>query len=339
MSAIETGLRSLFVAVFSMLFALPAMGQIERKADESTGVAFYEMRAGETIVRVAPDAGANVFSIIVAGVEYLAQPQALDKIAGVSCGVPVLYPTPNRVKDAKFSFGGKDIEFAPNAGKNFIHGLVSRYAWRVTKTLSAGDSAELHCEAEFSPDNELGKAFPFPHIVRLVINVSDRRVRWTYQVDNQEGRDAVPFGFALHPYFAYQGERKSTYLTIPATHWMESENQLPSGRLVKADDLQYALNEPVSLGGLQLDDVFLGVRPDRPTLIEFRQTGHSVQINASHEFGHLVVWTPDRPFFGVESQTCSTDAHNLFEAGLVKESGLQVCPPGESRDGWVEYEF
>ena len=81
-----------------------------------------ELRAKDTVVRVAPEAGANVFSIRVADVEFLHQPINLDEIAGVRCGTPVLYPTPNRVKDAQMQFGSAKVTFKANAGRNFIHG-------------------------------------------------------------------------------------------------------------------------------------------------------------------------------------------------------------------------
>ena len=120
---------------------------------------------------------------------------------------------------------------------------------------------------------------------------------------------------------------------------MESTQQLPSGRLVPASQLPFdlPLEQAVSMQKIKLDDVFYGMVPTKPTTIEYRGTGSVLKITASAQFTHLVVWTPDRPFFGVESQTCSTDAHNLYSAGKVRESHLQVCPPGETMSGWVEY--
>jgi aldose 1-epimerase len=169
--------------------------------------------------------------------------------------------------------------------------------------------------------------------------VTDGGVRWIYKVDNRQGELSVPFGFALHPYFVYLGSRSQTFLTIPATHWMKSTDQLPSGKLVPASQLDFPLGKPMSLDGMTLDDVFWGMQPDRPTVIDFRETGQGVTIAASSEFTHLVVWTPDRPFFGIESQTCSTDAHNLYSQDLQDAAHLQICPPGETLSGWVEYQF
>ena len=118
---------------------------------------------------------------------------------------------------------------------------------------------------------------------------------------------------------------------------MESEKQLPSGKLIPSKDLDFPLNKPMSLEGTSFDDVFWGMTPDNPTTIEFRDAKRRVTLSTSPEFTHLVVWTPDRPYFGIESQTCSTDAHNLHDAGKTEQSHLQICEPGKKMSGWVEY--
>lgn len=298
------------------------------------------LKYGRTTAKLAPAAGANVYSINVADVEFLHQPESPSRLAGVSCGVPILYPTPNRVKDATFTFGGKTVNFPANAGKNFIHGLVNKHTWSVVAEDVTDESVQVVLEANFLDDSPLVDAFPFPHALKLAIKVQEDRVRWTYTVDNSKGQVDVPFGFALHPYFIYQGERARTFLTILASHWMEaSSDRLPTGNLVPADELEFALGKPMSLEDTKFDDVFWGLTPDAPTRIEYRDTKRQITIAASKEFTHLVVWTPDRPYFGVESQTCSTDAHNLHAAGKTKEAHLQICAPGEQRTGWVEYQF
>ncbi|GIW99620.1 MAG: hypothetical protein KatS3mg111_2953 [Pirellulaceae bacterium] len=303
------------------------------------GQSIVELQADDTTVRIAPQQGANTFSIVCHGIEFVLQPEKLEAIAGVRCGVPILYPTPNRVRQATFVFAGKEYRFPPNAGPHFIHGLVCHSPWEVAGVGTDALSAWVECVADFREGTDLFRQFPFPHLLRLRISVRSRTVRWTYTVDNRQGTSSVPFGFALHPYFLYQGTREQTYLTIPATHWMEAERQLPTGRLIPADELDYPLGQPLRLSEHVLDDVFFGLTPDRPVTIEFRDVNRGITIRHSPEFTHLVVWTPDRPFFGVESQTCSTDAHNLHSRGMEEAAHLQICPPGETMSGWVEYEL
>ncbi len=339
MKASEIGIglwAALTLGCISARIAAPAAAAQPPKpiVDQATGAEYYELTAGNTVAKFSAQQGANLFSLQVGGQELLWQPESLDRVAGVSCGVPVLYPTPNRVKNAQLTFGGKTVSFPANAGKNFIHGLVNRHRWTVLETEQAADLASIRCRCSFEAGEELGKQYPFPHLLEMNITLRPGSVRWTYTVDNTSGSGPVPFGFALHPYFRYLGERKATYLTIPASHLMEAENKLPTGNLLPVEK---PVGEPMSLEGTNYDDVFAGMSPERPTTIEFRDPKIRITIRASEAFTHLVVWTPDRPFFGVESQTCSTDAHNLHAAGKAEAAHLQVCPPGETMTGWVEY--
>jgi aldose 1-epimerase len=180
-----------------------------------------------------------------------------------------------------------------------------------------------------------------PHTLDLKIKVGGNAIRWTYTVDNRQGNKPVPFGFALHPWFLYQGARKDTYVTIPATHLMDAEKLLPTGKLLDlASEPDYDARQPRSLEGFLRDDVYYGMQPSKPAVIDFRGPKLKVTLSASEEFTHLVLYTPkDQPWFCVENQTCSTDAHNLFARGLKKESHLQIVEPGKTATGWVEYRF
>ena len=51
-----------------------------------------------------------------------------------------------------------------------------------------------------------------------------------------------------------------------------------------------------------------------------------------------MVFTPSgKPIFCMENQTCSTDAHNLYNRGLVDESSLIVLGSGEKHAGWITF--
>ena len=139
--------------------------------------------------------------------------------------------------------------------------------------------------------------------------------------------------------FIYQGARDNTYVSIPASHKMEAVDLFPTGHLIPASQLDYPLGEPLSLQGKSFDDVFWGVQPGGTAVIEFRDKDREITMSASESFSHVVLYTPEWPVFSVEHQTSSTDAHNLHAAGKVEEASLQICPPGETRSGWVEYRF
>lgn len=309
---------------------------ISVEQDTSTGWKVYTLTAGKTKAVLVPSAGANVQSIVHDGVEYFHQPEELSKLPGVRCGNPILYPTPNRIKGGKFDFQGKTYVFKEGPG-NHIHGLVNAAEFFVESTSAEPDHASATCAIRFAPGTKHGDTFPWEHTFRMKVTVREGVVRWDYEVDNDaSGRD-LPFGVALHPYIKYQNSRAATFLTVPAKSLMESVKQLPTGKLLDLGGNRLDARKPVSLEGFDSDDVFFGMTTDKPAKVEFRDANRSITFKASKEFTHLVVWTPGRPYMGIENQTCSTDAHNLTSQGNGDVAHLQICGPGEKRTGWVEY--
>ena len=98
------------------------------------------------------------------------------------------------------------------------------------------------------------------------------------------------------------------------------------------------LRRPVAVGSLDLDHVFTGLPAGQHARVEYRGLGLAVRLEATPDFSHLVLYTPrGEGFFCLENQTCSTDAHNLYDRGFRSESGLKTVPPGQSRSGSVTY--
>jgi aldose 1-epimerase len=315
-----------------------AAAEIQLSTDADTGKAVLSIKNGSTAIKLRPESGANVFSINYKGTELLKSPKSLKDLPGFGYGVPVLFPMPNRVRDGVFTFEGKPFKFEPNNNGNFLHGLVHSAAW---ETGSIDDqSGKVMLRLRFQPGTDLYKRFPFAHDLLLAIEALDDGVRWKYTVDNSKGDKPVPFGFAIHPWILYQGSREQTFITIPATSVMEAANLLPTGKLLILDGSSYDARKPKSLGGFLSDDVYFGMQSSKPTVIDFRQPRLKITLSASDDFTHLVLYTPKgEPWFCVENQTCSTDAHNLYAKGLKKESHLQIVEPGKTASGHVEMRF
>jgi aldose 1-epimerase len=308
--------------------------------DADSGLKTFKVAQGDTAVEIAPEAGANVFSIRYKGIELLKRPKSMKELAGFMYGVPVLYPTPNRVRGSVFTFGGQRFSFPPNDHGNFLHGLVHSANWE-GGDINLGDSATLGFRLAFAPGSERYKLFPLPHAIQLAIKTGNDSVRWTYTVDNSKGDKPIPYGFAIHPWFLYQGPRKNTFVTIPATHVMEAKEVLPTGKLLDlASHPDYDAREPRSLEGFVRDDVYTGIEPSHPAVIDFREPRVKITLSASEDFNHLVLYTPkDQSWFCVENQTCSADAHNLYAQGFKKESNLLIVETGKTATGWVEFRF
>ncbi len=339
-------MRRVFTCLSLVVLLSPALirakdtSVVNLTKDAETGWTVYELAKGATAIKIEPSAGANVFSIRYKGTELLKSPKSLKELPGFAYGVPVLFPMPNRVRDGVFTYSGREFKFTPNNDGNFLHGLVHSANWEVAPSPSADETPTINCRLKFEPGTEHFKLFPFPHMIQLSVAVTSDGVRWTYTVDNTHGDKAVPFGFALHPWILYQGSRSETYVTIPATHLMESVKLLPTGKLLELTGSNYDARQPKSLEGFLSDDVYFGMRSAAPAVIDFRQPRLKITLSASDDFTHLVLYTPkDQPWFCVENQTCSTDAHNLYTKGLTKESHLQIVEPGKTASGHIEMRF
>jgi aldose 1-epimerase len=288
-------------------------------------------------VKICPDAGANLFSMVYEGNELIAGPENMAEFDGGALGTPVLYPAPNRVADGKFSFEGRSFDWGHNNKDRFLHALVRDVPWNFQVGSASENGVSVECWIDFAPGTELYGKFGFEHRLSLIYSLDEQGVMVRYRVQNRDER-TLPFGFALHPYFNFLGSRESAILCAPAQAHMEAIDLMPTGKLEPLEGAAFDITEPTPVPELVLDDVYWGMRPEQPAWIEYRDAGIRLELASSAEFTHLVVYIqPQNNFFCVENQTCSTDAHNLHARGLVKESNLLLAGAGETSEGWVHY--
>ena len=289
-------------------------------------------------VRIVPEAGANLYSMKLGETELLAVPNNLSDLSGFRYGFPVLYPTPNLVRDSQFDFDGRTFKFIPNEGPHFLHGLVHSLSWEASVPWSDSNGAGLTASLDWTPAQPAFPLFPIVHRLSLNFLLHSRGVKFEFTVENLDDK-RLPFGFALHPWFRVLGSRAGTWLQVPAQKHMEAIDLLPTGTLKDLEGSVLDLRNFVSLEPLDLDDVYWGMSPDRPAAYVSYDEKIKVSLTGSAEFTHMVVYTPrGSPFFCMENQTCSTDAHNLFGRGFEKEAHLLIVERGKQMTGWVQVE-
>ena len=347
-SPVKSTLITLLTAAF---FVAGCAGKEEPVMQKSTPSFTAESRevSGQTVVvlkrsgehpleaSVTPGAGANLISLVSDGKELLRGPEDLSTFDGSSPGSPVLYPTPNRVAVGKFSFEGRSFDFGLNDGDRFLHGLVRSVPWQYEIPAATDTSASVRTWIDFTPGSPLYEKFGFDHRLTLTYTVDKLGLRIGYEVTNHDSR-RLPYGIAFHPYFLFLGSRESAILCVPAQKHHEAVNLMPTGRLEDLEGTPYDIRTPTPVPDLVLDDVYWGMRPEAPAWIEYREAGIRLELKASPEFTHMVVYIqPQNAFFCVENQTCSTDAHNFFARGLVDEAHLLFAEPGGTSSGWVHY--
>lgn len=254
-------------------------------------------------------------------------------------GTPVLYPTPNRVRNGIFMYKEKAYHQVKRGAYVLEHGLVHNEKWEYSDPEVKSDGVYLHTWIDFNKDNkELFGAFPFNHRLGLEFYLSRESIKVTYTISNFDNED-IPYGFGLHPYFMKISGGQDTYVSLPASAVMDyTSDLLPTGRLIDVDRTIYDLRSPTKIDSLDMDHVFTKIIDGRFAEIDYSTSGIQVAINSTGDFSHLVLYSArGENYFCLESQTCSTDAHNLHYRGFTIESGLKSVPAGKVKSGSVEY--
>lgn len=249
-------------------------------------------------------------------------------------GTPILFPFPNRVRDARFTFQGRQFQLPATNGPNAIHGFAMEASWDVIEHKAAADEAVLvgrYQISKHSPDKR--PLWPTDAVLQIRLGLAGRRLSMNVTVSNPTAED-LPYGFGIHPYFRLPfwpgGDQAKTRVTLPATKFWVLKDFLPTGDIRPVDArLDFRAGQP--LMGLKLDDVLTGLE-----FVEKRGTARLADLAKGAEFHltfddgfrELVVYTPsNRPdVIAVEPYTHTTDAINLQSRGI--DAGLRVLAHG-----------
>ena len=261
-----------------------------------------------------PDDGMTVCSLQYKGMEMIEADEERKK-AGATYGIPMLFPTPNRVKGERYEFNGRTV-------KGVMHGNLRHSAFHDVEVSGSRVDAVL-------PFSRLGEFFPYEGKFILSLIVEDDSVLWDISVVN-DGDEPFSFGFALHPFFR---KREGMRFSSTLEYEMEAdEDKIPTGRYAVTD-----FGEEKDVSSISTDTVFFA---DSPVKSILSSAGCRLTITGSDDFDHVVVYTaPDKSFICVEPQTCSTDAHNLYSRGFERESGLITVPEHTLHKLWVRMAF
>jgi aldose 1-epimerase len=269
-------------------------------------------------------------------------PQFFHGAKPTRSGIPILFPFPNRIRDGRFTWAGKEYHLPLNdpSGKNAIHGFACRRPWRMVERGADGSAAWVTGEFQGSLDAPEARDFwPADYLARITYRLEARALRINAQVHNPD-RAALPFGLGYHPYFHLPfvaSEEGGAYLAqARAGHFWALEDSLPTGEL----QLVHAardLRTPRRVQELSLDDVLHCEKVNndyQAGLFRPERRAEGIRVQTSPAFRELVVFTPPhRQAFCFEPYTCTTDAINLQQRGI--DAGLRVLQPGEQWQGEV----
>ena len=252
-------------------------------------------------------------------------------------GIPILFPFPNRVKDGKYTFGGKDYQLPINSKPHAIHGFAIQADWVVVEHGIDDEGAFLKGRYQISKQSpEMLAHWPTDAILDVRYTLGDRVLTMDIDVTNPTA-DPLPYGFGIHPYFRLplepDGDPAKTEIILPASETWVLEGYIPTGER-KPVDKRLDFRKGKSFRGLALDDVLTGVKHlgnvgvGRCTLRD-ANLDVAVTLEFGKAFRELVVYTPpDAPDqVSIEPYTQATDAINL--AARKVDGGLRILEHGQ----------
>lgn len=240
-----------------------------------------------------------------------------------------MLPYSNRIRDGHFVFKGKAIDL-DNAGAHAIHGALRKKAWRISQQSASSVTAEYNSNTDGAVN------WPWAIGASVHYSLSGNCLNSTMRLTNL-GNDTMPAGMGWHPYFCRQVSGAHPVLTIPVTGYYPDTNGdcLPTGpALPLTNDLNF-INARALDANQRIDHCLSGLH-GKPVL-SWPDAGVNIEMSASGNCTHLVLFNPDKPYFAVEPVTNANDAFNLTANGI--DAGVVELAAGESLEASMSLEL
>jgi aldose 1-epimerase len=235
-----------------------------------------------------------------------------------------LIPFPNRIKDGKYQFAGKNYQLSINhpAENHAIHGFVYDKKFKVIKTVITKNEASINLEYIYNGDIE---SYPFKFLTEIIYTLTADDGFNCQTVVQNLGDTSMPFGDGWHPYFKFDKKVDELILKIPSNHKTEIDDKMiPIGNIIKFDKF----SELTKIQNTEFDTGFRIENQDAIAETEILDQESNVKIIIFQETGEkkynfLQVYIPPlRESIAIEPMTCNIDAFN-------NEDGLIILEPGE----------
>ncbi len=233
----------------------------------------------------------------------------------------VLAPWPNRIRDGRYAFDGRDHQLPLNeaARHNALHGLVRTLPW----TLVSQESARVVLELRLSEP----AGYPFRLRLSLAYVLTPGGLEVALTALN-EGSTAAPYGVGFHPYLSAGAARiDGALLSFQSSKQLAlDDRKLPIGEGEVSAAHDFRRGRPLS--GTRLDDCFTGLLrgADGRARVQLQRAdgAGTAELWQDEALGYLQLFTGDvlepcarRRGLAVEPMSCAPDAFNSG-AGLVR---------------------
>lgn len=221
----------------------------------------------------------------------------------------LLVPWPNRIRDGRYSFGGRDLQLplTEPARHNASHGLARWAAWTLEEHTASSVSLVLRLMAQ--------TGYPWALDLHVRYDLSADGLAITQGATNLSPEPA-PYASGAHPYLCVGDTIEDLELTLPVrTRLLADDRQLPVGLEAVSGEVDFTTARRI--GDTVLDDAFGGLdHVDGRATATLRDPvggdGVALWVDAGHHW--LQVYTPPsegaRPAIAVEPMSAPADAFN-----------------------------
>jgi aldose 1-epimerase len=234
----------------------------------------------------------------------------------------LLFPYPNRVRNGKYVFEGKEYEMNINEPSinTSLHGFLFNKPMKVVEITTSDKAAVIELQYEYKGEE---KGYPFSAEVEVTYSLTNTRgFKCDIHVKNT-GKTNMPFGFGWHPYLMLNTPTINDLdIKIPLSHKHRLDHQMiPTGEKSLFD----SFSAGSSLANNFFDDCFLlqSVGEIAETTIYNKATQQKLilwQETGKNKFNYLQIFTPPhRKSIAIEPMTCAVDAFNNQEGLIILE--------------------
>ena len=282
----------------------------------------FTLRSGALGVVLAPQAGGAIGRFWLEqtrmAIELLrpASDRALARCDPWGMASFPLVPWSNRIREGRFTFGGRTISLAPNrpGDRHAIHGHGFQVAW----TVAVLERAVAVLEHRHAPD-----AWPWAYRAVQRVALTPASLDLELTLTNQDD-EPMPAGLGWHPYFPRTPE--TTLTARVGGLWLTDAEVLPLACVAPPPDRDPG--QGLAVDRVALDNAFVGW--DGKAIVAWPERRARLRLAVGGPLRTLVVYTPPgEVFFCAEPVSHMTDAFNLAAAGRT-DTGMLILAPGES---------
>lgn len=274
-------------------------------------------------LEVLPELGASVLNLRAASGRPVLRPVDLSKVETSSqCACFTLLPFSNRIRDARFTFGEREVQLRATTKDGLTqHGDVRNRPWQVSRP------SEQHLRCDFDSQDFADMNWPWAFTARVEYLLHGPHLDLSVTLTNADTSE-MPAGMGLHPYFQRREDGVEPQLSFDAALLYDTgERQLPTAeaRPVRPDE---DYRTPREIGEEQFDRVYTAW--DGTARLDWGT--RALVLTADPVFSHLVVYTAPDGSLALEPVSHATDAFNLAARG-VGGTDMRTLSPGQSLAG------